>query len=171
MQTIRTFAIHKCVTVRAIEFSRDGKYLVSLSSDPSFAYIHIIDWHNDNLIAYRCLGNDVVLDVKFNPYKRTEIAVCGVNMLRIYRISCGTLILAETAIHAKPEVITCIAYISNSYGTVIESDILTGNSQGDIGLFICGKYMPVKEKAHSSMVNFLKVCELFKYKTILVSTG
>lgn len=100
----------------------------------------------------------MVFDVKFNPYKKTELAVCGVNTLRIYQVSCGTLVLGETAIHTKAEVITCLAYISNSYGTVIESDILTGNNHGDIGLFICGKYMTVKEKAHNAMVNYLKVC-------------
>jgi hypothetical protein len=41
-------------------------------------------------------------------------------------------------------VVTAITFISNSYCTTIESDIMTGNNHGDIGLFICGRYVTVK---------------------------
>lgn len=69
------------------------------------------------------------------------------------------------------EIIACLNFISNSYGTSIESDILTGDNQGNIGLFICGKFLTVREKAHKGNINCLKVGELFKYKTVLITAG
>lgn len=64
-----------------------------------------------------------------------------------------------------------MAYTSSIYGNNIESDIITGNSNGDISLFICGKYIVCKKLAHEKSINCLKLCELFKYKTIVISAG
>lgn len=61
--------------------------------------------------------------------------------------------------------------MSNSYGKHIESDVLCGNDQGDIGLLICGKYLHVRVSAHLGRINCLKVGELFGNKVVLVTAG
>ena len=81
-----------------------------------------------------------------------------------------TLICEEKARAEKEEVI-CLVYTSSLYGNSIESDIITGDYSGNLRLFICGKYLKIKKKAHSQSINCLKMCELFKYKTVLISSG
>lgn len=62
-------------------------------------------------------------------------------------------------------------YTSNIYGNNIESDIITGNNFGDLSMFICGKYIKCKKNAHTSIINCLRITELFKYKIVLISAG
>ena len=64
-----------------------------------------------------------------------------------------------------------MAYTSNMYGNKIESDIITGNGFGDLSMFICGKYIKCKKNAHNSIINCLRITELFKYKMVLISAG
>jgi hypothetical protein len=51
-----------------------------------------------------------------------------------------------------------MVYTSSVYGNTIESDIITGNTNGDISLFICGKYITCKKSAHEKSINCLKIC-------------
>ena len=51
-----------------------------------------------------------------------------------------------------------MTYTSSIYGNSIESDIITGNFEGDLHLFICGKYVVCKKKAHEKSINCLRLC-------------
>lgn len=66
---------------------------------------------------------------------------------------------------------TAIAYTSNVYGSDIESDVITGSLEGDIGLYVCGSFLYSRKKAHERGVTCLKLVELFQYKRALISGG
>lgn len=67
--------------------------------------------------------------------------------------------------------ISCIAFISYSFGDQIESDIIAGNNNGDLVLVTCGKYIIIKEKAHTKMINCLKIFEVFSDKVLILTAG
>lgn len=67
--------------------------------------------------------------------------------------------------------ITCISYISYSFGDTIESDLIAANNNGDLILVACGKYIVAKEKAHNKMINCLKITELFQNKILIITAG
>ena len=50
-----------------------------------------------------------------------------------------------------------VTYTSSVYGDNIESDLIVGNSTGDLGIFICGKYIATKEHAHSAAICCLRI--------------
>ena len=53
----------------------------------------------------------------------------------------------------------------------MESDLITGSRTGDIGIYICGKFIDVRPKAHAGAVVCLRLAELFGYKKVLISGG
>lgn len=50
-----------------------------------------------------------------------------------------------------------VTYTSSVYGDSIESDLIVGNSTGDLGIFICGKYIGTKEHAHNAAISCLRI--------------
>ena len=64
-----------------------------------------------------------------------------------------------------------ISYTSSVFGSDIESDVITGSQNGDIGLYVCGKFVVSKERAHEKGVRCLRLAELFGYKRVLFSGG
>lgn len=64
-----------------------------------------------------------------------------------------------------------MAYTSNIYGPDIESDVITGSQEGDIGLYACGSFIICRKKAHERAVTCLRLAELFQYKKVLISGG
>ena len=55
--------------------------------------------------------------------------------------------------------ITCICYIYYLLGDTIVTDLIVGNSLGDIGLVTCGKFIVLKKQAHKGMVNNIKITD------------
>ena len=53
--------------------------------------------------------------------------------------------------------ITCVDYLYYWLNGKIETDIIAANNYGDLILITCNKYMPVKERAHSKMINCIKI--------------
>jgi len=49
--------------------------------------------------------------------------------------------------------------------------VITGSANGDIGLYVCGKFIISREKAHAGGVKCLRLAELFRYKRVLISGG
>lgn len=64
-----------------------------------------------------------------------------------------------------------MSYISYLLGDKIESDIIVGNNFGDLALVACGKYIVVKERAHSKMINCLKISEILGDKVVIITSG
>jgi WD40 repeat protein len=64
-----------------------------------------------------------------------------------------------------------IVYTSNIYGSDIESDVITGSAEGDIGLYVCGSFLFSHKKAHDRGITCLRLAELFQYKRVLISGG
>lgn len=50
---------------------------------------------------------------------------------------------------------------------MISSDLITGNNFGDIGLVAYGRYISVKEQAHTKMINCLRVTEIYNEVIII----
>ena len=57
------------------------------------------------------------------------------------------------------------------FGNQVESDVITGSRMGEIGIFICGKYIATKANAHAGSIVCLRIAELFGYKRVLISGG
>lgn len=55
--------------------------------------------------------------------------------------------------------ITCISYIYYLPGDKIVTDLIIGNSRGDIGLVTCGKFILLKKEAHKGMINNIKITD------------
>lgn len=47
-------------------------------------------------------------------------------------------------------------------GNTIQSDIICGNNFGNLGLIVHGKYITVKEDAHSKLINVIKITEIYE---------
>lgn len=52
--------------------------------------------------------------------------------------------------------VSCVYYLP---GDQIVTDLIVGNSRGDIGLVTCGKFILLKKKAHNGMINIIKVTD------------
>lgn len=65
----------------------------------------------------------------------------------------------------------CATYTSSIFGNKVESDLITGSRTGDIGIYICGKFIPARSNAHSGAILCLRLAELFGYKKVLISGG
>lgn len=132
--------------------------------------MQVTNWANEEILSFCFLEDEVFRDIIFDPYNRFKLCVSGVNLIRIYSLQNCMLVLKEEC-RLKDTEILCLVYNSSMFGKDIESDIITGNSRGDIGLYICDKYIVSKEKTHAAAINCLRIAELFKYKTVLVSGG
>jgi hypothetical protein len=44
-------------------------------------------------------------------------------------------------------------------GDTIVTDLIVGNSLGDIGLVTCGKFIILKKQAHKGMINNIKITD------------
>jgi hypothetical protein len=76
----------------------------------------------------------------FNPYVREEICVVGVGLIRIYKVKELQLVLEEEC-RVTDQRFQALAYTSSVFGNEVESDIITGSTNGDIGLYVCGKFI------------------------------
>ena len=51
------------------------------------------------------------------------------------------------------------------------TDLVLGNSYGDIGLVTCEKYITMKKEAHKGMINCLKITDFLSEKLLVVTAG
>ena len=75
-----------------VEFSRDGKQLVSLGGSLGLNSVEIHRWESEESVCFRLFENVEIYDIKVNPYNRDELAICGKNLLQILRVSNQTLV-------------------------------------------------------------------------------
>lgn len=113
----------------------------------------------------------------FNPYNRYEFATCGYSNVTIWSLQGRNLIRSKViGVGEEPRYsagcfVTCLSYISYLLGDKVESDIIVGNNFGDLALVACGKYIVVKERAHSKMINCLKISEILGDKIVIITSG
>lgn len=55
--------------------------------------------------------------------------------------------------------ITAMSYIYYLPGDKVITDLIIGNSKGDIGLVTCGKFIVLKKGAHAGMINNIKITD------------
>lgn len=55
--------------------------------------------------------------------------------------------------------ITAMSYIYYLPGDKVITDLIIGNSNGDIGLVTCGKFIVLKSAAHKGMINNIKITD------------
>ena len=73
--------------------------------------------------------------------------------------------------------ITSLSYIYYLPGDKIVTDLIVGNSRGDIGLVTCGKFILLKKNAHKGMVNNIKITDAIQdvrpahQKLLILTTG
>ena len=105
----------------------------------------------------------------FNPYNRREVSIIGTKVIKVYKYATAQLILTDDC--EVDQDFSCAVYTSSVFGDRVESDLITGSASGDMGIFICGKFIVSKEKVHSGAVLCLRLAELFGYKRVLISGG
>lgn len=84
--------------VTKLEFSRDGKLLCCVVTAGSTSVLCVLDWLGKRWLPERRIPTARVLDVKFDPYKSSELAVCGAGMLALFSCSGQALIMKEQAV-------------------------------------------------------------------------
>jgi hypothetical protein len=117
--------------------------------------IQITSWRDEQEVGFRLIEGELLREMVFNPYDRKEVSVVGQNIIKVYRIEAGVLVLTDEC--RIPHDIWAVTYTSSVYGNSIESDLVAGTSNGDIGIFICGKFILSKEKAHGSAIWCLRI--------------
>lgn len=55
--------------------------------------------------------------------------------------------------------VTAMNYIYYLPGDKVITDLIIGNSKGDIGLVTCGKFIVLKKSAHAGMINNIKITD------------
>ncbi|KAL4497254.1 hypothetical protein ABPG72_011189 [Tetrahymena utriculariae] len=154
---------------------RDSSLLISVGVDVQFS-IQVMNWKTEEIVGIRNTGSQQIFDIIFNPYNKYEFASCGYKNITLWEMS-GRNLLRKKVVNVQEETtstsicITCLSYISYSLGDQIESDIIAGNNVGDLILVACGKYIVAKERAHSKMINCLKITELFQDKVLIITCG
>lgn len=43
---------------------------------------------------------------------------------------------------------------------MIVTDLIVGNSKGDLGIVTCGKFIPLEKGAHKGMINNIKITDV-----------
>lgn len=56
--------------------------------------------------------------------------------------------------------ITALSYIYYLPGDMIVTDLIVGNSKGDLGIVTCGKFIPLEKGAHKGMINNIKITDV-----------
>ena len=55
------------------------------------------------------------------------------------------------------QIFSAIAYTSSVFGSDIESDVIMGSDNGDLGLYVCGKFVVSRERVHEGGVKCLRL--------------
>lgn len=109
-------------------------------------------------------STEPILDVIVHPYNREKFSTCGKNRIQAWRLSDRTLFVDENVeLKATDSIqstyITALSYIYYLPGDQIVTDLIIGNSRGDIGLVTCNKFIMLKEEAHRGMINNIKITD------------
>ncbi|ORX89794.1 WD40 repeat-like protein [Basidiobolus meristosporus CBS 931.73] len=144
--------------VVAIAFSPDGKFLVAVCKDKDHT-IEVFDWESSAEPFVSTSGHsDLVLDILFNPFNRTEFVIFGVKHLKFWYLDDKTRTLSSKrgifGPKGKIQTILSAAYIDK--GTLI-----TGCMDGDIYSWDITKrqVINVKSKAHKGAIFVLSAGE------------
>lgn len=156
-------------------FSYDGFYLISVGLDRCFS-IQIADWRSNNVIAHRFTASEPILDIAVNPYDRNKFATCGFRKVQIWELKGRSLSLEENIIIPQninngASYLICLSYIYYLLGDIVMTDLVVGNSFGDIGLVTCSKYIIMKKAAHRGMINCLRITDILTDHLVIVSCG
>lgn len=97
--------------ISSVDFSGDGKFLVSVGLD-DFHLIVLWDWQRGEKLATTRGAKDKIFDAKFNPLDRTKILTCGVRFIKFWQHTGGgfTGERGQFGNVAKMETLLCIAF-------------------------------------------------------------
>lgn len=156
-------------------FSYDGFYLISIGLDKNFS-IQVTNWRENSIVAVAYTSSAPLLHLAVNPYDRSEFSVCGLKKVQTWQVKGRSLILKENieipkTINNGANYLVCMSYIYYLLGDEVITDLVLGNSFGDIGLVTCKKYIIMKKGAHSGMINCLKITDTLSDKLTIVTAG
>ncbi|EGR29518.1 PH domain protein [Ichthyophthirius multifiliis] len=173
LKILPTFHKNGIVT---IAFSQNSSIIVSIGMDINFS-IQVTNWKTEEIIALRNSGQYHIFDVCFNPYNKYELVTCGTQNITVWELN-GRNLLRKLVVNASNEsvhgancCITCVDYLSYWLNEKIETDIIAANNYGDLILITCNKYIPVKERAHSKMINCIKIFTAFEEYVLIITAG
>lgn len=156
-------------------FSYDGFYLISVGLDSS-STIQVTDWRGNKVVSVRHTSNRAIMGIAVNPYDRNKFSTCGDQRVQIWEVRGRSIELEENI--QVPKKINCgagylvtICYIYYLLGDTVMTDLVVGNSFGDIGLVTCSKYIVMKKNAHRGMINCLKISDVLAEDLMVVSSG
>ena len=156
-----------------LAFSHCGELLVSVGIDKYFS-LQVTDWGLEEVVAFRNTSPGPITDLVVNPYDKYEFATCGNHIVQVWGVQGKTIVLKENVhvtIGVKNELpyITCVKYIYYMLQGEVQTDIVVGTNQGDLGLVCKGKYLVARETAHKKMINCIRITDVFR-KVVMVST-
>ena len=158
-----------------LKFSYDGFYLISVGLDHNYV-IQVTDWKGKNVISVRSTSTSPILDIAVNPYDRGQFATCGFRQVQTWQVNGRSLELRENieippSINNGSNYLVCLTYIYYLLGDEVITDLVIGNSYGDIGLVTCEKYIIMKKEAHRGMINCLRITDTLSDKLVVVTAG
>ena len=118
-----------------------------------------------------------------DPYNKDLFSTAGRNRIQTWRLRDRTLFVEQNVEISASEnngssYITALCYIYYLPGDQIVTDLIIGNSKGDIGLVTCSKFIILKKGAHKGMINNIIITDVIhdvgmidKKKLMVVTTG
>ena len=164
--TLRSRVFSSARSIYILKFHKET--LAAVTADSDLYCVELFNWKNENLTNKIVLGSKPVQDLVFHPLEKGTIAICGVNMLSLWKKH-GTNIKCKQDLVVSSE-FTCMCYIEFSPGSEFrEADLVLGSSEGSIYLCIEGRLLSQVEKAHQGAIFSLKV-SCYK-ENLIVFTG
>ena len=181
--------------VLQLQFSADGKKIVSVGMDSAFS-IQVFQWEQARTLAFRNSGYLPIFGIKFDPYNSNRFVTCGYEHMAVWKLN-GTHLSCtnfqhfyssklvrheQRQAHAQEEqkeearvlaksVLMAIDFLSYRLGHSIQSDALFGSSQGEITTYCSGRHFVLNENAHAGPINCLKVTDTLTTDNVNIITG
>lgn len=172
---IKKFKSSHRLGVTQLQFSFEGSYLFSIGIDKQFT-IQVTEWKQARLIAFSNITASPILGLAVDPYDKNRFSICGKLFVQSFTTS-GLGLQTEELVTLSSEeseggkYITSLAYIYYLLGDSVVTDLIVGNSKGDISLVTNGSFIPLKEKAHDGMINCLKITDVLHKKIVIITAG
>jgi WD40 repeat protein len=136
--------------------------------------MQVSDWITGQVVGFRNTSKRPIIDIEFNPKDKYEISTGAYNCVSTWYINYGSIILKRVVTinsldKSNFPFVTCLIYLSFKTSMHEETNILTANNFGDLGVIAEGNYYCTKKTAHKKMINSLIICN--SYDTFIVTGG
>lgn len=153
------------LAVNCLKFSHDGVFVGSVGVDENFS-LQISDWVTGQVIAFRNTSKRPIIDFEFNPIDKYEFSTGAYNCVSTWHVENGAIILKRvTTVNTLDKgnfpFVTCLVYLSFQTSFKVETNILTANNFGDLGVIANDRYNCTKKTAHKKMINSLVIADCF----------